>query len=927
MLQNSAQTIVVSSSEDLAEAYETLSHNGGGTIRVAEGAEPIEIALSDGGVGQVRIESADPDNPTLLHRIAFTDVENVTVSGFNVDSTGVDRPGWHQDVMVTNSDNIVIQDSDFKSNAVGRYGPDEEGTVLGESFGIVRGSTDFVFEGNTVEDYYQGLSLKETVGVSIADNEFAGLQGDGLRLSGVQNADVVGNYLHDFLGTTNNFNHNDFIQVWSSNTTLTAKNLTFSSNVLDSGDGSSAQGIFIGNERFNHGETDHIFQNIEIFDNVIHSGNANGISVRGANNVEVSDNTLLWNRGAETVGDTGDSGVSRAPLIRLEEVTRGSVDDNITPGLNLDDNVRENGNRVINYTSPNDPNFVGTHFINATEGGALDPNDLRLRPDSEWNGEAGAELSAALTATESGVQVAFTSDAATNDFFAYTFDASASVDENGFVENGDYDFVWTLEDGTVLNGIEASHNFTDAGSYNVHLDIFRDGVRVESEDRVVNVASKDLVELDLNRSVVDTSAYASSVEIEGARAVSSGGYRIGGDDRISIGQGNLQIHDLESFGITADLRVLNGDDGRFLLLHRVLDARVLEDGSVQFTLHTDEGSFVVDSGEVSITDGAFHNVGFAYNGETLSVHIDGDTVGEVPASGVTAPAGSQELVIGSKWSPGVNAIVDNFHLGADPQVVGLAEYDAPTPAPRPAPAPAPEIVPEAPTAPDEQITPDHYFAPEELSNPLVEIGFDDGDGATLRNFDEDNLTDTRDAGYRIEGGQNIQIERGTEGLHNLSAFSLELDVTADTDDLQGTLVYFHRVLEVKVDSKGVLQFELDTDQGTFLIETSAEVLSDGQEHTIGISYDDEIGQMSLQIDGVTVAQGEASGVTAEHTYFGLTIGHNWNRTHHDTYEATVDDIVLSTRTQEETEARTTEPDVIDPVETREDDDPFYELSF
>ena len=929
MFQNSAQTITVSNSDDLASAYETLSHTGGGTILVAEGADPIEIALTDGGVGQVNIVSADTDNPTQLHRISFNNVENVTVSGFDVDSTGVDRPGWHQDVMVTDSDNIVIQDSNFSSNAVGRYGPDEEGTVLGESFGLVRGSTDFVFEGNTVSDYYQGLSLKETVGASIADNEFSGLQGDGIRLSGVQNADVVGNYLHDFVGTTNNFNHNDFIQVWSSNTTLVAKNLTFSNNLLDSGDGSSAQGIFIGNERFRHGETDHIFQNIEIFDNVIHSGNSNGVSVFGANNVDVYDNTLLWNQGAETVGDSGDEGVSRAPLIRLEEVTRGTVEDNITPGLNLDDNIRETGNEILNYTSQNDPNYVGNHFINATEGGALDANDLRLRPDSAFNGEAGAELSAALTATDGGLQVAFTSDAASNDSFAFTFDASASVDESGFVGD-DYDYVWTLEDGTVLNGIEASYNFTDAGSYNVHLDIFRDGSLVDSEDRIVNVASKELVSLDLNGDVSDASAYGSSVTIDGARAVSSGGYRIGGDDKIEIGRENLQIHDLESFGITADLQILNGDEGRFLLLHQVLDGRVLKDGSVQFTLQTDDGSFVVNSGEISITDGAFHNVGFAYDGETLSLHIDGDTVGEVAASGTTAPAGSQDLVLGSKWSSGVDAIIDNFKFGADPEVVGLAEFDAPTSTPTPTPTPEPE-----PITPSEPVTADYYFAPEDLANPLVEIGFDDGDGEILRHFDDDNLTGGNDAAYEIKGGQNIQVDRGTEGLHNLSAFSLELDVTANTDDLQGTLVYFHKVLEVKVDNKGLLQFELDTDEGTFLVETSAEFFSDGQEHRIGISYDDEIGQLSLQVDGATVAQGEANGVTAEQTYFGLTIGHNWSRTFHDTFEAQVDDIVLATRTETETlaaaddEAQAAANDfvAIESIGITDPDDPSYDLTF
>ena len=223
MASNSGTRVLsVSSSRELATAYDTLSKSGGGTIQVSRGSSPIEIALEDGGSSHVKIVSSDESNPTQIHRIAVYDAENITVSGFNVNSSNVSRPDWHTDVQITGSHNVTIENSTFTSDAVGRYDSKDATTALGAKLGLARHSTDFTFEGNTVENYYQGLAIMESVDVEIAGNEFAGLQGDGIRLQGVQDTDISGNYMHNFVGTSNNFNHNDFIQVWSTN----SKNIT-----------------------------------------------------------------------------------------------------------------------------------------------------------------------------------------------------------------------------------------------------------------------------------------------------------------------------------------------------------------------------------------------------------------------------------------------------------------------------------------------------------------------------------------------------------------------------------------------------------------------------------------------------------------------------------------------------------------------------
>ncbi|MEM7645024.1 MAG: right-handed parallel beta-helix repeat-containing protein, partial [Pseudomonadota bacterium] len=302
--------ITITDIADLQSAYDTLSNGGGGTIAIAADDTPLRLMLRDGGGDDaVRIVSADPDAPTLLHQIDLVGVENVTVSGFRVDSTGVDRPDWYDDLRVSGGENITIENTVFTSNAEGRYDPAFEGAILGETFADIRGTDGLTLSGNTVSNYFQGLTVRESTDVQISDNEFTQMQGDGIRLAGVQDVDVTGNHLHNFLGTTHSFNHNDFIQVWSTNTTLTTKNLTISNNIIDAGDGSGGQAIFIGNERAAQGQ-DHRYENIEVSDNLIHTASRHGITVASADGVKIEDNTVLWNEAARIVVNPGEDGTS-----------------------------------------------------------------------------------------------------------------------------------------------------------------------------------------------------------------------------------------------------------------------------------------------------------------------------------------------------------------------------------------------------------------------------------------------------------------------------------------------------------------------------------------------------------------------------------------------------------------------------------------
>ena len=712
-------TITATNTDEIAAAHQALSSAGGGTIRVVGGTDPIRLHLQDGGTGHVRIVSADPGDPTLLSQISMDGVSNVTVSGFAVDSTGVDRPEWHKDVMVGgDSRGVTIEDTAFTSDAVGRYSPGYEDAHLGETLALVREVEDFAFNDNTVTGYYQGLTVREARGLEVEGNEFTQLQGDGIRLAGVQDATVSGNHMHDFLGTVARFNHNDFIQVFSAGSTLVTRDLTISDNVLDAGDASSAQGIFIGNEAFRNDPT-HVFENIVVTGNLVHGANPNGIVIAAARGSEITDNTLLWASGGTTVHHEGGPDVSIQPAIRLINSTDSRVEGNIAPRIvanGTTDPAQIGDNAIVDYDSPGADNYIDNHLVNASHGGRLGPDDVRIRPDSDWAGQYGSAHSETLTASpDGGVTALFTVSADPHDLQVFELDAGASVDGRGALGD-DYQIRWRLEDGTVLEGVTVRHDFGEAGPQAVTLEVLQGGRLQDTFTREVDVPDEQLLDLSLRGAPADGSSYGTSVSA--TAGASAEGFRLGEGRSVSVSRDHEGLHELGRFDLSLELSVDPGEAGRFVLFHRVMDARVLEDGEVQFTLHTDAGSFELRSEGNRIDDGRFHEVGVAYDGVagTLALRIDGETVAETDATGLTAQVGSHDLVIGSRWGDYLEGTVRDVRLDATPE--GAAELvtvvvEQPTPVTIPVPpAPEPRPVPEAPVAEEPIETPEAAETPE-----------------------------------------------------------------------------------------------------------------------------------------------------------------------------------------------------------------------
>lgn len=881
-----APSIFVSSSAELEAAYETLSTtNGGGTILISSDAEPgLDIDLSGGGSQPVVITSANPDDPSTISRIDLSGVDNLKVTGVKVDSSDVDRPEFFEDLLIANSSRIELSNIDFQSTAEGFFDP-ADGVPRAETLGLVRQTEDFTFSDNTVKGYYNGISHLEVSGVRLTGNEFSEMQADGVRFAGAENIDISDNHFHTWYASTNAANHDDMIQFWTHQADIVSNNVNISGNILDTTDGGAVQGIFLGNEQVRTDPT-HLYRDFTITDNVVYTGMINGIALFSAENVEVARNTILWNENAETFLTGTSDGLNFRPSLRLERIENGNVYDNISSNYILNGDIADQGNFHINYRNPNDPDYIDNHFVGA-RGGDVGLDGLQLLPDSPWVG-SGSPLS------QPGVDI---------------FDPAVRPDRPDPVVEPEpvVEEVEEVEAPVVVEQTQTQAPVTPVVAPVVQTP-------AEPNEELADVSPTGgatpgvFVTLDFENGLADGSAYNS--EVDGSVSnIEDGfdgqGYQIGGRDHFTIERSNDHIHELDSFAFEMDIQ-LNGDidAGRFVNFYRVFEARLLDDGTLQVQLDTDEGRFVIQSDGPVLTDGEMHTISVGYDdaaGE-FSLAIDNEVHDTVAASGTTAPQLYWGLTIGDDWGQTVDATVDNVYFGDSPRALGFDFGEAVETAEEPVTpvTPVTPVVPESPVEDevdeaDEEETVDNTETPtSDLASTLFSFDFEEGlvasegEDVDTRFGDASNLVDSKDGtGLLINGNEDkITIGRSVDELHSMDSFGFSLDLNLLDADEDGRFARFYQVFEGRIEEDLSVSFTLETDEGTFTVNSGDPVFGDGMTRTLAFGYDNEAGKLALSVDGVVVDYTDASGVTAEQSFFGVTLGDDF----HEGPEAVVDNV-------------------------------------
>ena len=206
----------------------------------------------------------------------FTSVSLNGATGITFDSINFDytfKAGDGLDVTpfsVNSSSNIVFKNSVFDGDVASGLDAVSNGYAVGRGL-LIQGSTDVTVENSEIKTWLRGILINESSNINILDNDIHSIRSDGMDVVQVQNVLIEGNYIHDFRGAPDQ----QIIPISSSSghraPPSATTNVTIRNNMLDMGQGSWTESIFIRNEVVDQGlaGTSMYYKNILIENNTI----------------------------------------------------------------------------------------------------------------------------------------------------------------------------------------------------------------------------------------------------------------------------------------------------------------------------------------------------------------------------------------------------------------------------------------------------------------------------------------------------------------------------------------------------------------------------------------------------------------------------------------------------------------------------------
>lgn len=253
----------------------------------SDGTSVIEIAPGNYATLELRdihpknpvvITSEDGERPSVLEGISLRNTSNLKFHNLAIRPPKTGNKAGRYGFLILQSSDIIIDGLSFVgpgSKIERRY---ISGLMLRESRRITVTKSYF-------SNFWHGLSLLNLSDSRIALNEFEGLQTDAIRGGGVSDTRLENNVMTNFRPAKGD--HPDGIQLWSTHQNEPGRNIHIAHNLVNRGSGSPIQGIFI---RDTYSQLP--FENIEIRNNLVLGSLYNGISVMGANGVNISGNAV-----------------------------------------------------------------------------------------------------------------------------------------------------------------------------------------------------------------------------------------------------------------------------------------------------------------------------------------------------------------------------------------------------------------------------------------------------------------------------------------------------------------------------------------------------------------------------------------------------------------------------------------------------------
>jgi parallel beta-helix repeat protein len=311
-----SSTVTVSNSLQLAAALKAASTTKTPETILLEAGTYSKVDIYDyNPSANVTIESASATNKAVVQGLQLTDSSNFTFSNLTLTNAPTQPTG--EIATSYYGKNVNFTNDSFVGAVTSSY-TDAPSQGL-----VVVGSTNTTISGSVFQYVQNGITEKENNNVTMSNNSFSDLFGDGIDNAASTNVNILGNNFTNIHIDATDAQHSDCIQFWTSGETTAGSNIKIEGNSYNIGTGHVAQGIFMTDQ-----VGDLQYSNVTIENNDMVGTDWNGITLQHVANATVENNTL------QTVAGTGVT--SR---LTLDGGVSGLIENNKIGGL-----INQNGN-------------------------------------------------------------------------------------------------------------------------------------------------------------------------------------------------------------------------------------------------------------------------------------------------------------------------------------------------------------------------------------------------------------------------------------------------------------------------------------------------------------------------------------------------------------------------------------------------------
>lgn len=903
-----ANIFSVSNADELQKALEAAE--GGDTIELA-GGDYGKLSLWDGKQefikygAPVTITSSDSDDLASFSRVVINGGKNIVFDNVIFDYQFSSNDGnKYRPFEIKGSEDVTIKNSVFLGDVVKDFS--ETRDDFGSAFGLsVRGSSNITVEGNEFTTWDRGALFSNINGLVVRDNNVHDMRSDGMNFVSVRSALIENNHLHNFRDHEDSNAHRDFIQFWTNGTDMPSTDIVIRGNILDIGEGSWTQSIFMRNEEVDTGRAgeEMFYRNILIEDNAIYNAHGHGITIGETDGLTIRNNSVLRAEGEMH----GNQGSVTVPKINLKPGSQNVfVEDNIVSaiaGFEGQPDWNMTGNALIQ------PADYLEHFVTSSLATTNRAHNFIALPDGVIESlQAGSSRTLQNDAPEEIIPQ-FQVESSTENSHALIFDAALTMGPLGMVTSEDAEFIWTFGDGSTATGSLVQHTFGDPGYYNVSLKVrLKDGTTAQT-DYEVGVSGDGILSFDQQSGQFQALGYGTEMLIDSnsnSLLQTDDGMvvRLGGEGlQASVSRSNLsKLSDADNFELSMTLKANpNGEPwGEVVRFHQSFGIHVDKDGNLRLNLYPEDGSRARLASEgVKLNDGSAYDITIRYDGTAseAQIIIDGELAGSAAVSGPLG-GGGWDLMFGNPHGKkNFEGELSAFTLSAES--LDFPSYDGET-----------ETVPDSsPTTldgdrtttdipenekPSETDDPDtstgDESVPEEDSGvlePLLHGGYGlDFSSArstdTIELHDDAHIVDTLDGQALSFDGKKDHASLGRlKDFEDSQRISFSVDFTSENSSGMERLVWNHQKIGLALIDDGFV-VHVGNNEKPFWKGLKIEGLDihDGSLHNATVMVDAETDRFQFLVDDVLVVDDQDTDfdfVGAGGHEWGWSLGTAWNR--------------------------------------------------